>query len=1781
MENISNVFVSTLDQVIKKLIHPIMFYLIQIDDFCAHNKQEDEILDFIYHQIREDREIYFTLKPSFQLLVDLAEKNPTNTVYYLTKKVKDCLNQQISNILSSNTLKQISNFDRNSKYHKIVISYLFIKIFNRIILRIMIEYKPKDSGSFLSRTGLKIAKGEFASPIIKRDVIIDWSYIYSLISQIEFMYVAQTFRLFTDTLNIEDAFLLIQYIRFDYDPDLGVEFMKTVLNSLKNLKSKRILTNEILKYTSNLFMTFLYCEPVYNSYIEFAQQLLNDKNLNCGAVLLLSTIYANSELDMNVFQSFVKTSVLPLLSQGKSNYALLSLRNFMIGKKADVHSAFFSDITKSLGFIKANTLPQVQSKESYSFVQIFMNSYYYMLNFEMNNDTIVNILVHFASLDFQNFASSILPFFLKLEPTSPKFLTFLKTVPLINSPDFSKNSISKAEKMYLTEFNRLIKLSIINEFIMIVKERMAEEEKRGFSFISFGFLQEVSLTCFQADSIINELLEQWHMQKSIAKRNYGFNFTNSHPKVQDNVLNVYLECIKCVFTDEEYSDPAMLSNFLFLLTNKDFAISKISYDICFEMYSKKGLLSILVDNIHTFMTQPEQDVQKIFMRLRLLHDILSKSVENLTEEDVNKLTIIILIWCGATYPEIRLLIYRINSLLYFNKKIFSQVASAKWEDIAQNRAKRRLSFYRERKTPGIPPIPEGSLSHDVALACHYPMIWLNFCSELTYLYPYIDLATKKQLDLYLPAFISSLTAKPGFGNYMDIYTIMAFLSIHLNKTSLSVSNNIYDFDNGEMIEAAGLDKQEDFRPAAFSLLLSLLSHKSVWCTTVVFLAMPLCHPYFYASIFSLLPNIKKELIPQASKAMINILCNGSIDMSQIKPSLGKISNFVSALHSYFTSHNVNTSRLLTSWDKESELTVQDNIDIILDFCQLILQIFDSIPNISSDEWAISTRQVSFRFFVNWSYTKSEKLELLRKCSILSIRSLLLNGRVFTDPLFFDESTVDIIAMNDLLFCAPKVLEHHLDILLIPFIDSGFLKPIPVLHYFVEAIMNIFKTENINYLYYECPSLILLGMTLHFYEPSFSSAFLMKLLSIYNQFPEKEGFEILPKEITNETIKFDKIAKYFSFATEAIFALAFYYLTHPHKQAPTPAIVEAILPFVKYLRLLPKQKHCVQHEIEEFSYFTPYQFLEELMKVTEKSQLDEIDFIILLWKELLKSPDHADIIPTYILQNERQDVVFTIAVCFLEHDNNDFAERIVNNLSFARIFDIENFLKSPNSYDEWTVKVLCKFLGNPNIHILDSDMPTVIHYAFMFSSSSLSLLNGLCTKFGLSLKAPAKYDEFNTLKEYMTQIISQLTESQKEELGVICMKGILGYKDIKRATLSLSMFNLIMTPIDDLTLSGVCKCVTYHLANSSNDINQLCFLVSGAFEFYSQVVEGNEDFCFDFFMAFLDCKIFFDTLFKTGYILLDKLIKSEKITEKTWNSLLQITRPLIFFAPKIPKARVLLNKIIQDTNDRELLLAAAPIRKTYPNFFDQSQTSTRELIYTSSQIILNRVLNHYSIMLQNSNNEVLDAIFLLSTNILGRIQDIHQCQQSLAKIYQSAVLTLGSQSAIIFIQTIAKIAPAIANLQINAFSDWSKSIDEIIRDLTHLYKDDQSTPLLTITDCRTIHSVYNILNSETVPRIIPYSTQREMVEGMITVSKSIVRKRIAVRRVELLRSSAQQVEGEQAKKKKTYKRRDSNVLSLDLSSNPLIQPKQLLPGKDVFQLTSADTFIPTIRDFMLL
>ena len=1734
-----NVFSRNYEEDLKTFALCFSPILLGVDNFCASNlRTNEDISNFVISKTKNN-DLMQTIRSNHRFieLVDLAENDTVEILHFLSKKIKDFSNEENYAAVLDQHTKGLKNYDKKNEIHRKIIAAFFTQFSNLLILSITAKYKPRDASHFIARIGYKLATTKFFSAAFCNEFINVFMLIFSLFSETDFIFASQIFMLFSESAEIEKAFLLLQYVRLDYDPDMGVNFMTLILSSLKNLRTKKLLTPVELQCTSNMLLSLPYNKNIQQDFLDFAQTLVGDKVLNAAAVLLISTIYVDACEPFSKYYSFFKASVVPLLDKKNSVYALLSLRNFMVGKGVDLKALIFKD---SISFIKSNTQKGIATADPKSFASIFTSTFFNVLDYEQNVELIVNILIHIAALDFQNFTTSILPLFVKSDPKSPKMLVFLTAVPFINSPDFMKYAGKTAPKMYIDEFNRLVKASIVNELPSIASEC------NQTTCIGESMLQHIRERTYKADTKVDELVDEWHLQNPVNKVVYRWRTAET---VNNNfhVLRIYLECIRHVFSVNDFKNPELINIMLSLLTSSDYICMKTVFNLCTDVYSNEQFAHSMIKELTKALTQPEPDPHKVLMKIIVLERILEKTIKTLSKEEIEKIKLICIIWLGSVHPEIRILLTRIHFIFMINDITFLGSNDLSDFNSFEQKVKKRLSLFQEKNSADVPPSLDGSLPIIVAIACHYPLISLLYVAELTTLLPMFSDDLKKELDLILPAFISTLTSSPTFGNFMDVFIIITFFNVHVNKEDA---------------------KQEDFRPAALSLLISLLSHKHEWCAKAVFIAMPLCNSFYFPSFFSIFLNVKKEYIPSALDSMIGILFNDDIEFNSFRSSLGKIANFVAALHSFLIAQGINNPRLI-NWDDASELLVQKNKRLVLQFCQLINQIFEMMHHISPDEWPISNRQITFRFLVNWSYTKSESLALIRGAANLAIRSLLLNGRVFTDPLFFDESTINLLAKNKLLFCANEILEHHVDILLASFIDNCFLQPAEISRIFLQAIIEVIKEENIDYFYLECYSIILFGLSLSQHSKKESDLLFSKLFALYRKFPEKEGLEGLV-----DNIEIDQLPKHFSFAAEAIFFAAFHYMNQPNCHITVQSIVNAISPFIKCLRLLPKQRHCLQDVIEVFSFFTPYQFLGELMRVTASTNQDDFNWIIILWKELMKSPDHSDIVLIYILQNNRyKEVVYKLAKEFFQQQNKKFVEMVVNRISFAAVFDAEHNSKKVYPCNDWIINLICDNIYNDNMHILDEYLPDILHYAFILNSKEeYSLLDSCCKKFGIS---PKQKLSNNDLVQMTKKFISKISDDQKKQWGIVATKYFLGMKDIRKASLSLAIFNQLMTPVDNLTINGVCKTVIYHLNNSSNDINQLCQLIGSAVEFFAANFEGNEKFCFSFLSSFLDCNIFFETIYKFGFPLVSKIITSEVTSTEAWAQLVKLIKPTLIYSPCDPKAMQIIDELSSSSDNPELLLAIAPVRKVYQGILSEAQQPTRELIYTVQQNALNNVLEHYSLMLPNAKDDVFDSILAISTNIIGRIKKPEQCIQSLAKIYQFALSSIESQSSFSFIRTIAKVVPNIASQRINTYMEWSKSTNDIVRELSHLIVGTVPTQVLTVTDCKTVSSVYNILNADVIPRIIPFSTQREMIEGMIAVAKLFQKRKLSVRRTETNREALKL-----ARKKSSYKRRESNMIALDLISSPLDHPKHINPqAKENESSSPSSQLIPSIEEFL--
>jgi hypothetical protein len=105
------------------------------------------------------------------------------------------------------------------------------------------------------------------------------------------------------------------------------------------------------------------------------------------------------------------------------------------------------------------------------------------------------------------------------------------------------------------------------------------------------------------------------------------------------------------------------------------------------------------------------------------------------------------------------------------------------------------------------------------------------------------------------------------------------------------------------------------------------------------------------------------------------------------------------------------------------------------------------------------------------------------------------------------------------------------------------------------------------------------------------------------------------------------------------------------------------------------------------------------------------------------------------------------------------------------------------------------------------------------------------------------------------------------------------------------------------------------------------------------------------------------------------------------------------------------------------------------------------------------------------------------------------RNSLSKIYQSAVRSLSKcPAAIKFIQAVSRREPAVATMEVIDFYEWDRALESVGRGLKRLIVPDDSA-MVTITDCHSWTSVTKFLYSDIKPKVLPFASEREMLEGM--------------------------------------------------------------------------------------
>jgi hypothetical protein len=138
------------------------------------------------------------------------------------------------------------------------------------------------------------------------------------------------------------------------------------------------------------------------------------------------------------------------------------------------------------------------------------------------------------------------------------------------------------------------------------------------------------------------------------------------------------------------------------------------------------------------------------------------------------------------------------------------------------------------------------------------------------------------------------------------------------------------------------------------------------------------------------------------------------------------------------------------------------------------------------------------------------------------------------------------------------------------------------------------------------------------------------------------------------------------------------------------------------------------------------------------------------------------------------------------------------------------------------------------------------------------------------------------------------------------------------------------------------------------------------------------------------------------------------------------------------------------------------------------------------------------MIHAASREVLDSIYEISIGIIQRIVDENN-RMPLARIYQAALRGISKcPNAIKFIHMLAQRELTVVTMDVIAFNEYDREFADVTRSVKKLVPPEVPFAMVTITDCHSYTNVACFLPHDLRPALLPFATQREMLEGMSRV-----------------------------------------------------------------------------------
>lgn len=1152
---------------------------------------------------------------------------------------------------------------------------------------------------------------------------------------------------------------------------------------------------------------------------------------------------------------------------------------------------------------------------------------------------------------------------------------------------------------------------------------------------------------------------------------------------------------------------------------------------------------------------------------------INESNEKLTESFLHDLEAIIFLCEASAFPEIRHLAYlilrKMNNLLR-NRGILNFCQNQ--IPLIEKKAKTKILLRKIPKELQLNHSPPTKILFETVLISHYYDIWLFYIAEI------MNVLIQAN---YTPLFCRIALLRPSFLQYLNSIKqisisntglLLFFLDEMFYKRSLLnaakqtisderisssdqviteknqnskkkeelidyrnfhsglvtpiIASSIFDVDLSCQYEPFDENDMKDQRKDVCNIMNKILSSDNI--VTGLSL-LPHLHFSLLAPMIDVLASLPNEYLFEATHVLSIFFRLPEIHNRFFIHNFKRITNFLNALHFTLLKNGLNTPRSI-DWDEDMQNQLEIVMPNLLNYCIIIMMTFLACKDgISDDEWSMNSRSIVFRFLINWAITTKESLQMLRSFSEIALSSLSKIGTLFIDSLFIDDKAIDLFSKMETrgILILKNLLFNQYEILLGVYIKACYTQSSVEGDLYFNSLVELFKffkEENCSkqkhqdrndILTYYIGDLILLAQV--YYHKENPRA--LELIEYYVQISDLITDVERAKENANDP---KLIPSILPFATEAVIH-SFFKLANILKtiKIPFKCIVEGVRPWMSQIRLLPTQQCCSNLVLPQFHYYTPYKFVEKMIKLTDPNDDDEFRQMTTLWIDLAKSPDNINIIPLFILSHKdvklTTSIVKMIGVLF-----NSYPERCIENIiprcSFAFYYYTTKCLNINFDFErKWLTQLLINTVHRNWTQMLVY-APIIFHYAFLFRNTTAAFLfDILCNEMSIEYSGTNLEMSNDIFVDTVRQFCSKLDDEAVIEWGNEALKWFFGSEDIDLALTSLRIYNLIRKPFDPSIVFSLIKTISYHLENSQSNLVKLVKLTKESFQIfdiYEEYIDSNESdkmnvvyVAFKYASSFLDCRVFVESDFIINSLnVYIRSLKYPDLIQTIFANIVSLVRPMILVIETNSNAQKLIDFAISKTKMEEFYMIAAPVKRTFPQLFP-SCPPIHQFISKVDDNAKSAALVHYSMMATNASVSVLNNIFEISDYILNTLKLMVNNRIPLAKLYHYALRSLNKCSyAMDFVRSICEKDPAIGVIDIIDVYEWDRSISDVNRSIQLLIHEinekqkekDDNNVVVSITDFHSYTSTQNVLFSKCIPKVIPFSTQADIIEGMKNV-----------------------------------------------------------------------------------